>query len=94
MNSYDFEDRVAVVTGGAQGIGLAVARRLAAGGASVVLWDMDGDLAAREAAALGGHMDAVRRVAAVAAAGRLKSVRWHDQAPWPGAPLHGIAKQA
>jgi len=45
-------------------------------------------------AAMGGHMDAVRRVEEVAEAGRLKSVRWHDQAPWPGAPLHGIAKEA
>jgi len=43
-------------------------------------------------AAMGGHMDAVRRVDEVAAAGRLKSVRWHDRAPWPGAPLHGIAR--
>jgi len=43
-------------------------------------------------AAMGGHMDAVKRVDEMAGAGRLKSVRWHDQAPWPGAPLHGIAK--
>jgi 6-hydroxynicotinate reductase len=43
-------------------------------------------------AAMGGHMDAVRRVDEMAQAGRLKSVRWHDRAPWPGAPLHGIAK--
>jgi hypothetical protein len=43
-------------------------------------------------AAMGGHMAAVRRVDDVAEAGRLKSMRWHDQAPWPGAPLHGIAK--
>lgn len=36
-----FKDQVAVVTGGAQGIGAAVADRLAEGGARVVLWDMD-----------------------------------------------------
>ena len=48
------EGRVAVVTGGAQGIGLAVARRLAEGGARVVLWDLDGDLAREAAEALGG----------------------------------------
>lgn len=53
MNSYDMKDQVAVVTGGAQGIGLAVARRLHASGATVVLWDMDGDLAAASAADLG-----------------------------------------
>lgn len=28
MNSYDFEDRVAIVTGAGQGIGLAVAERM------------------------------------------------------------------
>lgn len=55
MNRLDFEGRVAVVTGGAQGIGRAVAGRLAAGGARVVLWDMDLALAEREAAALGGR---------------------------------------
>lgn len=49
-----FEGQTAVITGGAQGIGLAVARRLAADGARVSLWDMDGDLAEAEAARLGG----------------------------------------
>ena len=44
MNSYDFEGRVAVVTGGGQGIGLAVAERMLAGGASVSIWDRDADL--------------------------------------------------
>lgn len=38
---YNFTDRVAVVTGGAQGIGLAVVRRLLAAGARVSIWDMD-----------------------------------------------------
>ncbi|HEX7327820.1 MAG TPA: SDR family NAD(P)-dependent oxidoreductase [Casimicrobiaceae bacterium] len=41
MNQLDFRNRRAVVTGGAAGIGLAVARRLAAGGARVALWDRD-----------------------------------------------------
>jgi 2-dehydro-3-deoxy-L-rhamnonate dehydrogenase (NAD+) len=53
MNRYDMEGQVAVVTGGAQGIGLAVAKRLHASGATVSLWDMDGNLAAHSAAALG-----------------------------------------
>ncbi len=38
---YDLQDRVAVVTGGAQGIGLATAQRLQRSGATVVLWDLD-----------------------------------------------------
>ena len=41
MIQYNFEERTAVVTGGAQGIGLAVAKRLLAGGARVSLWDAD-----------------------------------------------------
>ena len=52
MNRYDLEGRVAVVTGGAQGIGLAVARRLAASGATAVLWDRDAALAERSAEAI------------------------------------------
>ena len=49
-----FDGQTAVITGGAQGIGLAVAERLAANGARVAIWDMDGDLAEAEADRLGG----------------------------------------
>ncbi len=41
MNQIDLQGRVAVVTGGAQGIGYAVAERMLKSGASVVLWDID-----------------------------------------------------
>ena len=54
MNHYDLKGRVALVTGGAQGIGLAVARRLAASGARVAIWDMDETLGRVAAAELGG----------------------------------------
>lgn len=40
-NYYNFAGRHAVITGGAAGIGLAIAKRLAAGGASLSLWDRD-----------------------------------------------------
>ena len=41
MNSYDLDGRVAIVTGGGQGIGLAVAERMLKSGASVSIWDRD-----------------------------------------------------
>jgi 2-dehydro-3-deoxy-L-rhamnonate dehydrogenase (NAD+) len=41
MNAYDLKDRVAIVTGGAQGIGLAVANRMLASGARIAVWDRD-----------------------------------------------------
>ena len=44
MNQIDLIGKIAVVTGGAQGIGFAVAHRLIASGASVSLWDMNEDL--------------------------------------------------
>ena len=41
MNQLDFAGRAAIVTGGAQGIGAAIAKRLEASGATVTLWDLD-----------------------------------------------------
>ena len=41
MNRIDLDGRRAVVTGGAQGIGRAIAERLLASGAAVTLWDRD-----------------------------------------------------
>jgi 3-oxoacyl-[acyl-carrier protein] reductase len=41
MNVYDLKDRVAIVTGGAQGIGLAVATRILGSGGKVSIWDRD-----------------------------------------------------
>ena len=44
MNQIDLKNRKAVITGGAQGIGLAIAERLLDSGASVSLWDRDESL--------------------------------------------------
>jgi 3-oxoacyl-[acyl-carrier protein] reductase len=42
MNKLDFAGRTAVVTGGAQGIGAAIVKRLQASGARVTAWDLEG----------------------------------------------------
>jgi 3-oxoacyl-[acyl-carrier protein] reductase len=53
VNQLDFKGRAAIVTGGAQGIGLAIVKRLVASGAKVRIWDHDQKLLAGTAAALG-----------------------------------------
>lgn len=58
MNQLDFSGRTAIVTGGAAGIGLAVARRLLESGGRVILWDRDADALDRARAALGSAADA------------------------------------
>ena len=42
MSGPGFAGRHAIVTGGAQGIGAAIAKRLQAGGARVTVWDLEG----------------------------------------------------
>ena len=61
MNHIDLQGKTAVITGGARGIGLAVARRLLASGARCSLWD--NDAAALEAATKSlGQPDRVQTV--------------------------------
>ena len=69
MNRIDLDKRVAVITGGARGIGFATAERLTASGARAALWDLDGAETAskRLAGALGCAVD-VTDAASVAAA--------------------------
>jgi 2-dehydro-3-deoxy-L-rhamnonate dehydrogenase (NAD+) len=54
MNQIDLAGQHAVVTGGAQGIGFAIAKRLAASGAKVTLWDMSADQLETAKASLAG----------------------------------------
>lgn len=72
MNQIDLAGRTAVVTGGAQGIGRAIAERLVASGATATLWDRDRGLGLQTAEEIGAAMievdvtdwDAVRSAAA------------------------------
>ena len=41
MNKFDLNNRVSVVTGGAQGFGLAIAKKFLESGAEVIAWDID-----------------------------------------------------
>ena len=53
MNQIDLAGQHAVVTGGAQGIGFAIAKRLVVSGASVTLWDLDAELLQKARGELG-----------------------------------------
>lgn len=59
MNQYDLEDRVAIVTGGAQGIGRAVVERMLDCGAQIAIWDRDSVQLARTVSELGDSVFAV-----------------------------------
>ena len=41
MNKFNLSNRVAIVTGGAQGFGLAISERFVQSGAKVIIWDVD-----------------------------------------------------
>src|SRR5215471_18322983 len=55
MNAIDLKNRTAIVTGGARGIGFAIAKRMLASGATVVLWDVDAAALDKAGAALQGQ---------------------------------------
>jgi 3-oxoacyl-[acyl-carrier protein] reductase len=60
MNQLDLKGRNAIVTGGAAGIGLAIARRLAASGARLSLWDRDVEALERARGEVAGGAHVVR----------------------------------
>jgi 2-dehydro-3-deoxy-L-rhamnonate dehydrogenase (NAD+) len=57
MNAIDLKNRIAIVTGGARGIGFAIAKRMLASGASVMLWDLDAAALDKAGAALQREAD-------------------------------------
>ena len=85
MNRIDLAGRTAVITGGAQGIGYAIAERMLGSGAAVVLWDIDEARLAESRTALSAlgpvdaslvdvtdeHSVAAATAAAIAARGRI-----------------------
>jgi NAD(P)-dependent dehydrogenase (short-subunit alcohol dehydrogenase family) len=81
---YDFKGQVALVTGAAKGMGRATARMFAQSGASVVLADIDGDLAAKEAERSWSRV-APRSVSPAMSLTRRRWLRWST------APLQSTA---
>jgi 2-dehydro-3-deoxy-L-rhamnonate dehydrogenase (NAD+) len=78
MNAIDLKNRTAIITGGARGIGSAIAKRMLASGATVVLWDVDAAALDKAGAALQGQGNgdvhaAVVNVTDAAAIGRAVS---------------------
>jgi len=69
MNQIDLKNRIAAITGGARGIGLATAERFVRSGAKVALWDLDGAEAAarRIEGAIGCTVDVIDEKSVAAA---------------------------
>jgi 3-oxoacyl-[acyl-carrier protein] reductase len=59
MNQLDMQGRHAVITGGATGLGYAIAQRMLASGASVTLWDRDTSALSKACAELGSQAHGV-----------------------------------
>ncbi|MET3926963.1 SDR family NAD(P)-dependent oxidoreductase [Devosia sp. 2618] len=59
MNAIDLNNQTAIVTGGAQGLGFAMAKRLIDSGAKVSLWDLNPELLAAAVDALGQNASSV-----------------------------------
>ena len=60
MNQLDLKDRHVVITGGATGLGFAIAQRVLASGGRVTLWDRDAQALEQARAQLGGKVGTVQ----------------------------------
>src|SRR5215217_7000341 len=73
MNNYDLKGKKAVVTGAAQGFGRAITERFLDSGASVALWDLDGDESARTASQLASRGRVVTQAVDVSNLGQVEA---------------------
>ncbi|NRA19242.1 MAG: SDR family oxidoreductase [Oceanospirillaceae bacterium] len=60
MNNIDLNGQIAIITGGAQGLGLAFTKRLLQSGAKVCIWDINQEQLTKTKAALGEGVGAVQ----------------------------------
>lgn len=79
MNKIDLSERVAVVTGGAQGFGRAIAERFVTSGAKVAIWDMDRPLVEKTAKEIGADAKSYEvDVSDAAAVGKARDATLRD----------------
>jgi 2-dehydro-3-deoxy-L-rhamnonate dehydrogenase (NAD+) len=80
MNQLDLKGRHAIVTGGASGLGYAISQRMIASGATVTWWDVNADVMANAAKAIGQDVhyekvDVTQHTSVVAALARTTQKR-------------------
>ena len=80
MNQLDLQDRHAVITGGAVGLGFAIAQRMLASGAQVTLWDRNAQALEDARSRLGDGVatvlvDVADHASVVAAVGQTRALR-------------------
>ena len=84
-----FQDRAAVITGGASGLGLETAKRITAEGGKVCLWDLDADALAaakKESGAIHSIALDVSDAKAVKPPPRIPAKPWARSISWSTAP--------
>ena len=84
MNQIDLQGRRAVVTGGAEGFGRAIAERFLRSGAAVSLWDVNRELVARAAEELSALGSVHYAVADIANPAQIEAAVASTLGVWPG----------